>query len=259
VEIDTMPAVFLGHGSPMNALEANRYTEAWRSLGRSIPRPRAILAISAHWYVAKTAVTAMARPPTIHDFGGFPRPLFEVEYPAPGDAALAEEVAELLKPTPVALDSESWGLDHGAWSVLVHVFPEADVPVVQLAIDARQPASFHFELGARLEPLRSRGVLILCSGDVVHNLRAMDWSRPDAGADWAERFDAAARAIMTTDPSRVLELERHEDYRRSVPTPDHFLPLVYFAGVASAARQPAEVLVEGCAYGSVSMTAFKVT
>ena len=251
-----MPAAFLGHGSPMNALETNRYTSAWRAFGASVPRPRAILCVSAHWYVGFTAVTAMARPRTIHDFFGFPQPLFEVEYPAPGDTSFAEEVAELAKPTRVGLDRDSWGIDHGTWSVLVHAFPKADVPVVQLAIDARKDFEFHFQLGARLAPLRERGVLIVGSGNVVHNLRAIDWSQRDSGFDWAHRFDDAARATLTGNPEEVLALRDHADYRQAVPTPDHFIPLLHFAGLAAVSKEPAQVLSEGYALGSVSMTSF---
>jgi 4,5-DOPA dioxygenase extradiol len=251
-----MPAVFLGHGSPMNALERNRFSAAWASFGASVPRPRAILAISAHWYVNVTAVTAMPQPRTIHDFYGFPRELFEVQYPAPGSSELAAEVAEVVKPTHVGLDGDSWGIDHGTWSVLVHAFPKADVPVVQLSIDARRDLDFHLELGARLAPLRERGVLVLGSGNLVHNLRMLDWSAPDVAFDWNRRFDEAARQVLTTSPADVSRLRSHPDYARSVPTPDHFLPLVYVAGVASAARRPLEVLVEGYAYGSLSMAAY---
>ncbi len=253
-----MPAAFLGHGSPMNALESNRYTEAWRTFGESIPRPRGILVVSAHWYVNVTAVTAMARPRTIHDFYGFPRPLFQVDYPAPGDPHLAEEIADVVKPTHVGLDRDGWGLDHGAWSLLVHAFPSADVPVIQLSIDARKDFDFHFELGSRLLPLRDRGVLVLGSGNVVHNLRAIDWSSPELGFDWARRFDDAARQVLTESPAEAPRLSGHPDFARAAPTPDHFIPLLYVAGLADAAHHPAQVLVDGCAMGSLSMTCYTV-
>ena len=240
----------------MNALETNKYTSAWRAFGAGVPRPRAILVVSAHWYVSVSAVTAMPRPRTIHDFFGFPRELFEIEYPAPGDASFAEEVAEIARPARVGLDHDSWGLDHGTWSVLVHAFPKADVPVVQLAIDSRKDLSFHFDLGARLAPLRERGVLIVGSGNVVHNLRAIDWSKKELGFDWAHRFDEAARAAMTERPGDVPALQDHADFRRAAPTPEHFIPLLHVAGLASASKEVAQVLIDGYALGSLSMTSF---
>jgi 4,5-DOPA dioxygenase extradiol len=243
-----MPAAFLGHGSPMNALEHNRYTEAWKTLGEIVPRPRAILVVSAHWYINASAVTAMVRPRTIHDFYGFPDELFAVSYPAPGDPALARRVTELAHPLWVGLDHDSWGIDHGTWSVLVHAFPDAQVPVVQLAINASKSLTYHFELGARLAPLREDGVLVVASGNVVHNLGLMDPRRPDEGTDWARRFDEAARATMTTSPGRIVDV--------AVPTPDHFIPLLYLAGLADAAGTGTEVLVDGYAYGSLSMTSY---
>jgi 4,5-DOPA dioxygenase extradiol len=251
-----MPAAFFGHGSPMNALETNRYTEAWRAFGEGVPRPRAILVVSAHWYVNVTAVTAMDRPRTIHDFYGFPRQLFQVDYPAPGHERFAEEVSDIAKPTYVGLDPNGWGIDHGAWSVLVHAFPKADTPVVQLSIDARRSLDAHFELGSRLAPLRESGVLIVGSGNVVHNLRAIDWSAAAMGYDWAHRFDEAARAVLTERPGDAARLHGHADFARAVPTPDHFIPLLYLAALADAAREPAKILIDGYAMGSISMTCY---
>lgn len=249
---------FLGHGNPMNALERNRWTDAWRSFGAAVPTPRAVLCISAHWYTGTCAVTAMTHPRTIHDFFGFPDALFAVSYPAPGAPDVAAEVADVVAPTWVGLDHDSWGLDHGAWSVLVHAFPDADVPVVQLSLDLTKADEEHLALGAALAPLRDDGVLIVGSGNVVHNLGLVDWQRPDGGEAWADRFDEAAVEIMTTDPAAVGRLAAHPDHRPAVPTPDHFLPLLYVAGAAGASGETAEVLVEGRVMGSLSMTAFTV-
>jgi 4,5-DOPA dioxygenase extradiol len=248
--------VFFGHGNPLNAIQRNAFTEAWAALGRTLPRPRAVLSVSAHWYVPGTWVTAMEAPRTIHDFGGFPRALYEVRYPAPGDVSLARRVRELLAPTAVSLD-DAWGLDHGTWSVLCHVYPAADVPVVQLSIDETEPPAFHHELGRRLAPLRDEGVLVIGSGNLVHNLHTYAWGRQASEPfDWALRFEAAARRLLLAGDHRPLvdyeSLGR--DAVLSVPTPDHYLPLLYVAGT----RVPEDEVhfpVEGIDGGSVSMLA----
>jgi 4,5-DOPA dioxygenase extradiol len=253
-----LPSLFIGHGSPMNTLENNGYTQMWRTLGRALPRPRAILAISAHWYIGATAVTAMPRPRTIHDFYGFPDELFAFQYPAPGLPDLAGEIVELAKPTWVGLDQDQWGLDHGTWSVLAHLYPQADIPVVQLSLNVLKPVEYHVELGMRLAALRERGVLILASGNVVHNLRRVDWRNRDSGEDWAYRFDDAAASLMSERPADIASLASHADYAISVPTPDHFWPLLYIAGVAAASGERAVPLMRGCTLGSVSMTCYGV-
>jgi 4,5-DOPA dioxygenase extradiol len=253
---ERMPAAFIGHGSPMNALEANRYTESWTKFGEQVPTPSAVLVVSAHWFINATAVTAMARPRTIHDFFGFPRALFDVEYAAPGLPAMAEEISDLVEPTWVGADVDSWGIDHGTWSVLVHAFPRADIPVVQLSINADKGLDYHLELGAKLAPLRDRGVLIIGSGNVVHNLGGMNPRLAETGYDWAERFDEAAKEMMAADPAEVATLDGHRDYHSAAPTPDHFIPLLYLAGLAAQSGSGADVMVDGYTYGSLSMTAY---
>lgn len=253
-----MPAVFVGHGNPLNALARNPYTEAWRQFGRRIARPRAILVISAHWYTRGTAVTAMAQPPTLHDFGGFPQALFDMQYPAPGAPALAAQIRDLLAPLEVRLDRD-WGLDHGAWSVLTHMFPAADVPVVQLAMDATQPASFHYELGQRLRPLREQGVLILGSGNVVHNLRRARWDDPAVPYDWAVDFNRQVRDLLLRGdhPPLIGYEQLGAAAALSVPTPEHYLPLLYVIG-AQSADERASILVDDIAMGSIGMLSIAI-
>ena len=254
-----MPTLFIGHGNPMNALLNNRYTDAWQRLAQSLPRPTAILAVSAHWYVPGTAVTIATAPRTIHDFGGFPPELFAVRYPAPGDPALAARVQELLAPVSVARDDQ-WGLDHGTWSVLCRMYPSADIPVVQLSIDRTLSPTIHYEIGERLAPLRAEGVLVFGSGNLVHNLRAYAWGQGDVPAyDWAVRFEARARELLGAEDQRPLI-----DYPRlgpeamlAVPTPEHYLPLLY----AIASRQRHEAVrfpVDGVDGGSISMLSVQV-
>lgn len=256
--MSSLPAVFIGHGSPMNTLETNRYTTAWREFGASIERPRAILCVSAHWYVNATLVTAMKKPRTIHDFYGFPQELFDVEYPAPGSPEVAQEVVDALAPIWCGLDTDSWGLDHGTWSVLAHLWPAADVPVVQLSIDAQKPIEEHLAIGRALNPLRDQGILIVGSGNVVHNLGMIEWSNTNGGATWAHVFDDATRKTMTSDPAQLGSVLTLPEARAAVPTPDHFLPLAYIAGIADAAGVSARTLLDGYAYGSLSMTSYVV-
>jgi 4,5-DOPA dioxygenase extradiol len=254
-----LPAIFFGHGNPMNALARNPYTEAWRRIGEETPRPRAILCVSAHWYLPGTAVTVTTAPRTIHDFGGFPRELYQVQYPAPGDPELARKIQQLLAPLTVTLD-ESWGLDHGTWSVLCHAYPQADVPVVQLGIDETQPPPFHYAIGRKLAPLRGEGILIVGSGNIVHNLHAYAWGRhvPEP-YDWAVRFENRAKELlMAGEHGPLVDYESlGRDALLSIPTPDHYLPLLYVIG----ARRPDDGVsfpVAGIDGGSVSMLAVRL-
>ena len=253
-----LPALFIGHGSPMNTLERNGFTNAWRRMGELLPKPRGLLVVSAHWFFGATAVTAMPRPRTIHDFYGFPPALSEFEYPAPGSPEVAEEVVEAVKPIWCGLDHDQWGLDHGTWSVLAHMYPEADVPVVQLSINALKALDYHVELGKKLASLRDQGIMLIASGNVVHNLGRVQWNKPDAAFDWAERFDDAVVRQLADDPESILSVTDHPDYVSAVPTPDHFIPLLYLAGMAAASNSKPEALVRGYAMGSVSMTCYGV-
>ena len=254
-----MPAVFIGHGNPMNALLDNAYTRGWAAIGKEVPRPDAVLSISAHWYIPGTSVTSMPAPRTIHDFGGFPPELYRIDYPAPGDPGLAERVRELLAPMSVHPDTK-WGLDHGTWTVLRHVFPRADIPVVQLSIDERQPGEYHFEVGKRLAPLRDEGVLIVGSGNIVHNLHAYAWGRQETKPfEWAVRFENRARELMLAGDHRQLIAYETlgQDAMLSIPTPDHYLPLLYVIATRMEG-EPIRFPVEGMDGGSVSMLAVRV-
>jgi 4,5-DOPA dioxygenase extradiol len=243
----------------MNAVMENIYTEAWRRIGENLPRPRAILSISAHWFVPGTGVTISTSPRTIHDFGGFPRELYQVEYPARGDPDLARRVQKLLAPLPVHFDN-SWGLDHGTWSVLRHVYPLADIPVVQLSIDETQPSSFHFEIGQKLAPLRAENILIVGSGNLVHNLHTYAWGRhtPDP-YDWAVRFETKAKEMMLAGEYKALiQYEKFgPEALLSIPTPDHYLPLLYVIATTQQ-REMVTFPVEGVDGGSISMLAVQV-
>jgi 4,5-DOPA dioxygenase extradiol len=254
-----VPTLFFGHGNPMNAVAENAWTSGWAAIGAQLPKPRAVLCVSAHWYVPATQVTAMPAPRTIHDFGGFPRELYDAEYPAPGDPALARRIESLLAPISASLD-ERWGLDHGTWSVLRHVFPDADVPVLQLSIDETRSAEFHYETGRRLAPLRDEGVLVVGSGNLVHNLHAYAWGRRDvAPLPWAVRFEARARELIragTHEPLIAYE-GLGPDAMLAIPTPDHYLPLLYVI----ALQRPGEQVsfpISGFDGGSVSMLTVRI-
>src|SRR5205085_4074671 len=254
-----MPAIFFGHGNPMNALQSNAWTEGWAAIGDGIPRPKAIVCVSAHWYLPATLVTAAERPRTIHDFGGFPRELYEVKYPAPGLPELAARVRDLLAPVSVGLD-DRWGLDHGTWSVLRHVFPGADVPVIQLSIDEAQPAEFHYELAKRLAPLRDEGVLVMGSGNLIHNLHTYAWGRHEVEPfDWAVRFEERARELLLAgnDAPLVAYETLGRDALLAAPTPDHYLPLVYVVALRREG-EPVTFPVEGVDGGSISMLSVRI-
>ncbi|HEX8966635.1 MAG TPA: 4,5-DOPA dioxygenase extradiol [Chloroflexota bacterium] len=249
-----MPAVFVGHGTPFNALQTNRFTQAWAVFGEQLPRPKAILAVSAHWYIGATAATSMSRPPTVHDFYGFPREMYEISYPAPGAPELVDTLQELVAPVWLEPDPEQWGLDHGTWTVLRHMFPRADIPVVQLSIDGRQPPAYHLELGRRLTPLREQGVLVMGSGNIVHNLRLMDRGRPGEGPEWASRYDTLIQGYLRDgDSDALVAYDRHPDSALAVPTPDHYLPLLYALGVRRE-DDTCKFIVDGLDLACVSMT-----
>lgn len=249
-----MPVIFFGHGNPMNALLSNSYTNGWAAIGTNIPRPEAVLCISAHWYIPATLVTAMSAPPTIHDFGGFPPELYRIQYPAPGDQKLARRVRNILAPTIVNPD-QNWGLDHGTWSVLYHIFPEADIPVVQLSIDSTQAPDYHYKIGKQLSPLRDEGVLIIGSGNLVHNLAAYAWGRQTVEPlDWAVRFETKARELLIEGQNEPLIHYENlsPDAILAAPTPDHYLPLLY---IIASKRKGDKIRfpVDGFDGGSVSM------
>jgi 4,5-DOPA dioxygenase extradiol len=242
----------------MNAVENNAYSKAWSDIGKTLPRPKAILSISAHWYIHGVALTAMDEPKTIHDFGGFPEELYKIKYPAPGEPKLARHIQKMLSSVSAKLDTE-WGFDHGTWSVLTHVFPKADIPVIQLSIDECQPAQFHYEMGAKLASLRDEGVLVIGSGNLVHNLHAYSWGRRQPQPyDWALRFqEKIRRFILAGNHKSIIDYEKlGQDALLSIPTPDHYLPLLYILGMAEK-NETIKFPVEGVDGGSISMLAVK--
>lgn len=253
-----MPALFLGHGSPMNALEDNSFTRGWQALAAEIPEPEAILCISAHWETNGTYVTAMEKPRTIHDFGGFPQELYEVQYPAPGSPSLAKETAGLVQKTEVKMD-QSWGFDHGSWAVVNRIYPDADVPMIQLSLNRRLDAQGHYELAQELRLLRQKGVLIIGSGNMVHNLRMLNWRNPEEKYDWAETANSKFKALMESHDhqSLIRYSGLGSEAALAIPTPEHFLPLLYVLGLQEEDEQPG-FFNDQTVMGSISMTSVRI-
>lgn len=258
---DKMPALFLGHGSPMNAIEENQFVAGFRNLAKELPTPNAILCISAHWFTKGTKVTAMEMPRTIHDFGGFPQALFDVQYPAKGSPELALETKQLLLPTETELDHE-WGLDHGAWSVIKHLYPEADIPVIQMSIDYSKPAQFHFDLAQKLSALRHKGILIIGSGNIVHNLRLVDFynmNKDNYGFDWAIEARATVNDFLIDGNFQpLIDFEKqNKALQLAIPTPEHYLPLIYTLGLKEK-NEELSLFNDKLVGGSLSMTSVKI-
>lgn len=256
-----MPVLFLGHGSPMNAIEENEFVQGFRKVGEEIPRPNAILCISAHWETRGTYVTAMENPRTIHDFGGFPRALYEVQYPAPGSPELAEETRQLITSAPVGLD-DKWGLDHGAWSVIKHMYPDANVPVIQMSLDVNRSPQQHYELAKEIASLRKKGVLIVGSGNMVHNLRMVAWDKLNAdeyGYDWAYEASSKFKELIANDEHRRLAIYQAEGrpFQLSVPTPEHYLPLLYALALKEG-KDEVSFFNDKAVGGSLTMTSVKI-
>lgn len=257
-----MPVLFMGHGSPMNGIENNEFSLQWEEMGRELPVPKAILVISAHWLTRGTHVTAMDHPNTIHDFGGFPQELFDVQYPAPGDPSLAAETRDLIKTTNVGLNHD-WGLDHGAWSVVKRMYPEAKIPVIQLSIDYGQPASYHYELAKQLASLRQKGVLIIGSGNIIHNLRMVAWDKmnvPNYGYDWAiELHEIFNQKLLNGDHQALINYEKlNTAAKLAIPTPDHYYPLMYVLGLQDK-KDKVELFNDKLVAGSLNMTSVKLS
>ncbi|MFZ2310134.1 MAG: 4,5-DOPA dioxygenase extradiol [Patescibacteria group bacterium] len=248
-----MPAIFIGHGSPMNAIEDNIYTQAWQELGKTLPRPKAILCISAHWYTDKTAVSDSEKPKQIYDFYGFPDELYEVNYPVTGSPELAKTVKELLVPLTTIEYDNSWGIDHGAWVPLKNIFPEANIPTVQLSINYNQPAEFHYLLGQALKPLRQQGVMIICSGNIVHNLGLMSFE-DNKPYSWATDFDNLVWKLLNKpDYNQLVDFKSlGKEYNLAIPTPDHYLPFLYFLGLQEN-NEKLTSFIDGLVYKSISM------
>lgn len=254
----TMPMLFVGHGNPMNAIEDNEFSRGWGTMGKDLPKPLAVLCISAHWETKGTYVTSMERPETIHDFYGFPLELFEVRYPAPGSPQLATQTKELVKKAVVELD-QSWGLDHGCWSVVKHMYPEANVPIIEMSLDYTKPAVWHYELARELSVLRTKGVLIIGSGNMVHNLRLVDWQNPDRTFEWAQEINERFKKLIADNehPNLINYQLLGKEAALSIPTPEHYLPMLYVLGLKEQ-KEEVTFFNDRTLLGSISMTSFKV-
>ena len=257
-ETATMPLLFVGHGSPMNAIEETEFTKGWKKAANELPQPKAIICVSAHWQTKGTFLTAMEKPKTIHDFYGFPKALFDVEYPAPGSLALAEQTKNIIQKTEAQLD-ETWGLDHGCWSVVKQMYPNADVPVIEMSMDYTRSPQWHYELAKDLAALRKKGILIIGSGNIVHNLSMMNWHRPDNGFDWAEEANKKIKALVLDNAHQQLENYNSlgREMQLSVPTPEHFLPLLYVLGLKEK-EEKVSFFNDKTVYGTISMTSLLI-
>jgi len=255
---EKMPVLFVGHGSPMNAIETNEFSNEWKILAGELPPPKAILCISAHWETKGTYLTAMEKPPTIHDFGGFPQALFDVQYPAPGSPELADETRKIVAKTDIGLD-EKWGLDHGAWSVIRVMYPGADIPVIQMSLDYYQNPQYHYDLAKELAALRRKGVLVIGSGNMVHNLRAVDWGKPNQGFDWAiEANSKFKKLILDNDHKQLINYKSlGREVELSIPTPEHFLPLLYTLALKTE-NEEVSFFNDKCVMGSLNMTSVRI-
>jgi 4,5-DOPA dioxygenase extradiol len=254
-----MPVLFVGHGSPMNAIEDNEFTQNWKKIGKKLPKPQAILCISAHWKIPGTYITSMLNPPTIHDFDGFPRELFDIQYPAPGNPARATEIKRQVSNIVIGLENKDWGLDHGSWSVLKHLYPKADIPVIQMSLFRAQTPKYHYELGKHLSFLRRKGVLIVCTGNIVHNMRTVDWGDPASEYGWAQECnDQIKKWLVDGNHQQLMNFRSYSHaFDMAIPTIEHYIPLLYTIGLQDRDDQ-ISIFNDKIVMGSISMTSVMI-